>query len=132
MNPAHEVFDESLERALLDESLNGARDLIGDLKRGFHARLVINELKERSTEFHVFGGDMEMQLDAVYSADAFHLLGQTEGYDIFNSRHEVNRMKQRDGQKHKYIPNLPTFFFDSRKTSMLHTAGKYTPISQLR
>ena len=80
-------LDNSLERAICDERLDGRSSLMDDLRRGFHARAVIGELehaKRVNREARVIPGDMEMRLECTMPAASFHALGQQYGYEAFN------------------------------------------------
>ena len=125
--PHKEVFDESLERALLEERLDGRQELVKDIFHGFHARALLGERQRRQVEYQVLKGDMEIQFLGDIPADTFHILGDREGYGMWNDPDELKKIIKKDGQNHKYVPK-PQFFTDSR----LFTAGKYTPISLMR
>jgi hypothetical protein len=80
-------LDNSFERAICDEKLDGRHSLMHDMRRGFHAKAVVSELehaKRVNREARVIPGDLEMRLECTMPSSSFHILGQKYGYEAFN------------------------------------------------
>jgi hypothetical protein len=84
--------DESVERALREESLDGKKSLLDDLRGGTHARAVIAEMNhvnalraagEQAFDTH---NDFEFRLDGVLHGNGFHAIAMQEGtYDVWDT-----------------------------------------------
>lgn len=103
--------DESVERAMRDEHVDGRMSLMDDLKRGHQARAVISELEHaRRAKFRgehtVAGGDIEMRLTNIFHGVGFHQLALQEGtYDCWNDDDFIDWRGKRFGETRvKYTP----------------------------
>lgn len=103
--------DESVARAMRDESVDGRMSLLDDLRGGIHARAVISELKHAELAKHrgehsVACGDIEMRLTNVFHGAGFHQLAMQEGtYDCWDDNDFIDWRGKRFGETRvKYTP----------------------------
>ncbi len=109
--------DESLERAVRDERLDGRKALMDDLRGGLQARATISNLElarraKHRGEHSVACGDIEFRLTHVMHGAGFHQLALDEGtYECWDHDDFINFGPRKEADVSvKYTP---------RKTSLL-------------
>lgn len=83
--------DESITRALQEETLDGKKSLLDDLRGGIHARSVIAEMNHRNSLRHIRDqampeDDFEFRLEGIMHGNGFHQIAMQEGtYDVWDT-----------------------------------------------
>lgn len=97
-NPHLFEVDESLERLLMDESLDGKHSLFHDMRRGHHAKLVLAEIDHAKAikalgEQKAWGGDAEMRLVGLIPAAAYHTIAAwDDSYETWDDTSKSGRL----------------------------------------
>lgn len=119
--------DESVERAMHEECLDGKMDLMADMMRGHHARTVIAEINHAKTLKAVSeqtwnpDNDFQFELQGVMHGQGFHQKALEAGtYDIW----DTNQSDYLDWTKKRFPENR--LRHRSQRTTIV-VADKYSP-----
>lgn len=103
--------DESVERAMREECVDGRMSLLDDLRGGVYARAVISEIENAKRAKHrgehsVACGDIELRLTHVMHGAGFHALAMEEGtYECWDHEDFINFGPRKEGDiQVKYTP----------------------------
>lgn len=117
--------DESVERAMREETLDGRRTLMDDLREGRHARAVVAEINH-ARQIKALGeqswvdGDFEFRLEGVFHGAGFHAFADQEGtYECWDGNDVTDYMARKHPETR---PRLRP-----RKTTVV-VAGKYAGV----